>query len=66
MPRKTLIVIPTYDERENVGPVAESVFRAAPAAEVLFVDDDSPDGTGAELDRMAAADPRVHVLHHGK
>lgn len=65
MQRKTLLVIPTYDERDNVGPIAESVFRAAPESHVLFVDDDSPDGTGAVLDGMAAADPRVHVLHHG-
>ena len=62
---KTLVVIPTYDERDNVRRVAASVFDAAPEGEILFVDDDSPDGTGAELDAMAAADPRVHVLHHG-
>lgn len=62
---KVLVVVPTYDERENVRRVAESVFAAAPGVDLLFVDDDSPDGTGAELDAMAAADPRVHVLHHG-
>jgi dolichol-phosphate mannosyltransferase len=66
MPRKTLVVVPTYDERENVGPISESVFRAAPDVHLLFVDDDSPDGTGALLDEMAARDGRVHVLHHGR
>lgn len=65
MQRKTLLIIPTYDERENVGPIAEAVFRAAPEAEILFVDDESPDGTGALLDEMAAHEPRLHVLHHG-
>jgi dolichol-phosphate mannosyltransferase len=58
-----LIVIPTYDERENVRPLAAAVFSAAPAARILFVDDSSPDGTGATLDAMRAADPRVNVLH---
>ena len=65
MTGKTLLIIPTYDEKDNVGPIAAAVFAAAPEAEILFVDDDSPDGTGAILDGMAAADPRVHVLHHG-
>jgi dolichol-phosphate mannosyltransferase len=65
MHRKTLLIIPTYDERDNVGPISEAVFRADPEAEILFVDDDSPDGTGALLDEMAAREPRLHVLHHG-
>ena len=63
--RKVLVVIPTYDERDNVGPVAAAVLRAAPFVDVLFVDDDSPDGTGEVLDAAAAADSRVKVLHHG-
>lgn len=71
MPR-TLIVVPTYNERDNVAEMAGGMLAHAAAAagagagltlELLFVDDNSPDGTGAELDRMAAADPRVHVLH---
>jgi dolichol-phosphate mannosyltransferase len=65
MQRKTLIVIPTYDEKDNVGRIAKSVFDAAPEVEILFVDDESPDGTGAVLDAMSAEDGRVHVLHHG-
>ncbi len=60
-----LVIVPTYNERENVEPLAAAVLRALPAAHVLFVDDDSPDGTGELLDRLAAADSRVQVLHHG-
>lgn len=65
MSSKTLIVVPTYDEKDNVGPLSRAVFAAAPDVHVLFVDDDSPDGTGAILDGMAASDGRIHVLHHG-
>jgi dolichol-phosphate mannosyltransferase len=60
---RALIVVPTYNERDNVAEVVERFLAAAPAAEILFVDDNSPDGTGDELDRLAAADARVHVLH---
>lgn len=66
MQEKILIIIPTYDERENVGPIATAVHKAVPEAHVLFVDDNSPDGTGALLDKMSAADERVHVLHNGE
>ena len=65
MSGKTLLIIPTYDEKDNVRPIAAAVLRAAPDAEILFVDDDSPDGTGAILDAMSSADARIHVLHHG-
>ncbi|WP_300015591.1 polyprenol monophosphomannose synthase [Pseudonocardia sp.] len=58
-----LVVIPTYDERENLGPVVSRLHAAVPHADVLVVDDASPDGTGALADEMAAADPRVRVLH---
>jgi len=61
--RGALIVVPTYNEKDNVETIAPRLLAAAPGVEVLFVDDNSPDGTGAILDRMAAADPRVHVLH---
>ena len=60
---KTLIIIPTFNERENARPIADAVLANAPGAEILFVDDNSPDGTGALLDEMAAANPRVHVMH---
>lgn len=59
----TLIVIPTYNEIENIRSIAEAVHRAAPWADILFVDDNSPDGTGQAADEMCAADPRIHVLH---
>jgi dolichol-phosphate mannosyltransferase len=59
----SLIVVPTYNERDNVRGVAERLLAALPGAEVLFVDDNSPDGTGALLDELAGADPRVHVMH---
>jgi dolichol-phosphate mannosyltransferase len=58
-----LIVIPTYDERDNVRPIAAAVHAALPDADILFVDDNSPDGTGRVLDEMAASHPRIHVLH---
>ena len=58
---KTIVVIPTYDERENVSRMAEAVCTSN--VEVLFVDDNSPDGTGEVLDSLAAHSPRVHVLH---
>ena len=59
----TLITIPTYDERDNVRPISEAIFRADPAVDILFVDDNSPDGTGAAIDELCAADKRVNVLH---
>ena len=62
---KTIVVIPTYDEKDNVGPMSEAVL-ATPDVELLFVDDNSPDGTGAVIDGLVAANPRVHVLHRTK
>ena len=63
MSEKTLIIIPTYDERENVEAMSEAVLGQIPAANILFVDDNSPDGTGALLDQIAARESRVFVLH---
>jgi dolichol-phosphate mannosyltransferase len=60
---QSLIVVPTYNERDNVRGVAEQLLAALPGTELLFVDDNSPDGTGALLDQLAAADPRIHVMH---
>ena len=60
---KTVVVIPTYDERENVAGMANAVLSQDPAVELLFVDDNSPDGTGAEIDRLAETEPRIHCLH---
>ncbi len=58
-----LVTIPTYDECDNVRPISEAVFGAQPQCDMLFVDDNSPDGTGRVLDEMAAADERVNVIH---
>lgn len=58
-----LVCIPTYNERDNVGSIVRRVREAVPAAQVLVVDDGSPDGTGALADELAAADTQVHVLH---
>jgi dolichol-phosphate mannosyltransferase len=60
---QSLIVVPTYNERDNVGGIAERLLAALPGTEVLFVDDNSPDGTGPLLDELAAAEPRIHVMH---
>jgi dolichol-phosphate mannosyltransferase len=60
---KTLIIVPTYNERENVVALLERIFAFVPGAHVLIVDDNSPDGTGAIADQSAAEDPRVHVMH---
>lgn len=63
MTDKALIIIPTYDERENVAAMTVAVLGQAPDCDILFVDDNSPDGTGAALDVIAAGEPRVSVLH---
>ena len=62
----TLVVIPTYNEIENVRAISKAVCDACPEAHILFVDDDSPDGTGREADRLSAESPRIHVLHREK
>jgi len=59
----TLIVIPTYNEIDNVQQIAAAVLEKLPAADILFVDDNSPDGTGQLIDRMRQHDPRIQVLH---
>jgi dolichol-phosphate mannosyltransferase len=61
-----VIIIPTYDERENVEHMAEAVLGQVPHANILFVDDNSPDGTGQVLDGIAAREPRVSVLHRAE
>lgn len=59
----TLVVIPTYDEREALPGTLRRLRTAVPDAHVLVVDDASPDGTGEWADAAAAEDPAVHVLH---
>lgn len=58
-----VVIIPTYNERENVREIARAVLQQAPWADLLFVDDNSPDGTGQLADQLADHDTRVHVLH---
>jgi len=58
-----VVIVPTYNERENLEPVAARVRTAVPDADLLIVDDNSPDGTGELADKLAAADARIHVLH---
>jgi len=57
------VLVPTYDERDALPVTIERLLAAAPEVEVLVIDDASPDGTGALADAMAAADPRISVLH---
>ncbi len=57
------IVLPTYDEAENLGPIAAAILEHLPEATLLVVDDESPDGTGRLADALAAADPRIRVRH---
>ncbi|MDO8144835.1 MULTISPECIES: polyprenol monophosphomannose synthase [unclassified Isoptericola] len=59
----TLVIIPTYDERESLPGTLERLRTAQPDVDVLVVDDASPDGTGRWAEEVAARDPRVHVLH---
>jgi dolichol-phosphate mannosyltransferase len=57
------IVLPTYDEAENIGPISTAILAALPDATLLVVDDESPDGTGRLADDLASADPRIRVRH---
>lgn len=61
--RHILVIVPTYNERDNLPRKVPLILDQDPRIDVLVVDDASPDGTGALADEMAAADPRVHVLH---
>ncbi|MFP2897000.1 polyprenol monophosphomannose synthase [Corallococcus sp. 4LFB] len=63
---RALVCIPTYNERDNIGPITQAVLAADPRVDILVVDDNSPDGTGQLADALAAKDPRVRVLHREK
>ena len=63
MPDRALVIVPTYNERENIIKLIEAVQAQSPILDVLVVDDGSPDGTGALVDARAATDSRVHVIH---
>jgi len=63
MPDRALVVVPTYNELENLPQIVPAILAQDARLDVLVVDDGSPDGTGAVADEFAARDPRVHVLH---
>jgi dolichol-phosphate mannosyltransferase len=63
VPDRALVIVPTYNERENILKLIDAVLAQADELDVLVVDDGSPDGTGALVDERAAADDRVHILH---
>ncbi|GAA0807237.1 polyprenol monophosphomannose synthase [Spirilliplanes yamanashiensis] len=60
---RVVVIIPTYNEADNIRLITGRLRAAVPAVDVLIADDNSPDGTGAIADELAAADPRIHVLH---
>lgn len=64
---KPIVVIPTYNEKENVRAMAAAALEnLPPEGEVLFVDDNSPDGTGGLIDEIGLKNPRIHCLHRTK
>jgi dolichol-phosphate mannosyltransferase len=60
---RVLVIVPTYNEAENLEAILRRLSDSVPEAHALVVDDGSPDGTGEIAEKLAAADPRVHVLH---
>ncbi|MEY2465911.1 MAG: dolichol-phosphate mannosyltransferase [Verrucomicrobiota bacterium] len=60
---KTLVVVPTYNERENLPPLTQRLLTLPAPVDLLVVDDNSPDGTGKIADDLAAQHPNIHVLH---
>jgi len=61
--REALVCLPTFNERENLEAICRAILAAAPAADVLVIDDSSPDGTGQLADQLSAGEPRIQVLH---
>ncbi|MFB9732661.1 polyprenol monophosphomannose synthase [Ornithinimicrobium kibberense] len=61
--RRVCVCVPTYNEAGNIEAIVRRIRTAVPSADVVVLDDDSPDGTGRIADRLAAQDPQVHVLH---
>lgn len=60
---RTLVLIPTYNEKDNIESITQRVLTAAPDVDVLILDDGSPDGTGAVADGLARGDARIQVMH---
>jgi dolichol-phosphate mannosyltransferase len=63
LPDRSLVIIPTYNEKENIEKLVDAVLSQDPTIDILVVDDGSPDGTGAIVDRIALQNPRVHAIH---
>jgi dolichol-phosphate mannosyltransferase len=63
---KTLVIVPTYNERENLPAMADRLAKLPIGVDLLVVDDNSPDGTGQVADELAAKSPAVHVLHRAE
>jgi dolichol-phosphate mannosyltransferase len=63
---RALVIIPTYNETENISRIIQAVLAQDRRLEILVVDDGSPDGTGALVDSIAAENPRVHIIHREK
>jgi dolichol-phosphate mannosyltransferase len=63
---KTLVVVPTYNERENLSPLAQRLLGLPVPVDLLVVDDNSPDGTGKLADELAAKNSSIHVLHRSE
>src|SRR5689334_11783571 len=59
----SLVIVPTYNERDNLGPLVARLLALPVALDLLVVDDNSPDGTGQLADKLAQEHPQVHVLH---
>jgi len=63
LPERALVIVPTYNERENIRRLIDTVLVQDARIDMLIVDDGSPDGTGALVDEIRATNDRVHVLH---
>ncbi|MBI5799848.1 MAG: polyprenol monophosphomannose synthase [Verrucomicrobia bacterium] len=66
MSQRALVIVPTYNERENLPPLAAHILKLPTPVDLLVVDDNSPDGTGKLADELAAKHPSIHVLHRAE
>jgi len=66
MSKRTLVIVPTYNERENLPPLAARLLALPVPVDLLVVDDNSPDGTGEVADELASKHPQIHVLHRAE
>jgi cellulose synthase/poly-beta-1,6-N-acetylglucosamine synthase-like glycosyltransferase len=63
LPDRALVIVPTYNEKENIERMIDAILKQDASLDVLVVDDGSPDGTGDIVDRVAASNPRVFAIH---